>query len=198
MITFEGKEQVVFSMATRLVAYAPEDGKLLWSCEGLRFSEGDLSYSSPILAGDLCVSIGGYGGPGIGAKLGGTGDVTATNRVWRNEKNPQSIGSGVFVDGRIYIPFTGANVIGCLDPKTGKYVWKERATSAATWGSMIYAADRLYVTDQKGKTIVLKPNPEKLEVIGTNDLGEGSNATPAVSNGEIFIRTFKGLYCIAE
>lgn len=198
VITFEGKEQVVFSMATRLVAYAPEDGKLLWSCEGLRFSEGDLSYSSPILAGDLCVSIGGYGGPGIGAKLGGTGDVTATNRVWRNEKNPQSIGSGVFVDGRIYIPFTGANVIGCLDPKTGKYVWKERATSAATWGSMIYAADRLYVTDQKGKTIVLKPNPEKLEVIGTNDLGEGSNATPAVSNGEIFIRTFKGLYCIAE
>ncbi len=133
-----------------------------------------------------------------GIRLGGTGDVTATNRVWRNEKNPQSIGSGVFVDGKIYMPFTGANVICCLDPKTGKYVWKERATGAATWGSMVSAAGRLYVTDQKGKTAVIKPNAEKLEVLATNDLGENSNSTPAISNGEIFIRTFKGLYCIAE
>jgi hypothetical protein len=46
--------------------------------------------------------------------------------------------------------------------------------------------------------VVLKPNPEKLEVLATNELGEGSNSTPAISNGEIFIRTFKGLYCIAE
>jgi len=40
--------------------------------------------------------------------------------------------------------------------------------------------------------------PEKLESIATNDLGEASNSTPAVSDGQIFIRTFKGLYCIAE
>ncbi|HLY72942.1 MAG TPA: PQQ-binding-like beta-propeller repeat protein, partial [Planctomycetota bacterium] len=191
-------EQVICSMPTRIVAYAPEDGRLLWFCDGLRFDAGDLSYSSPIVAGDLCVVIGGYGGPGLGVRLGGSGDVTASNRVWRNEKNPQSIGSGVYLDGHIYIPYTGANVVACIDPKTGGYLWKSRATGAEMWGSMVYAAGRIYVTDKRGRTVVIKPNPEKLEVLSTNELGEASNCTPAVSDGQIFIRTDKALYCIAE
>ena len=198
VVNFQGKDQVVFSMPTRLVAYAPEDGKLLWSADGLRFEKGDLSYSSPILADDLCVSITGYGGPGIGVRLGGSGDVTQTHRVWRGEKYPENVGSGVFVDGHLYMPFKGPNVIECIDPKSGKELWKARATPAQIWGSMTYAAGRIYVTDQKGRTVVIKPNPEKLEVLATNELGEDSNSTPAISNGEIFIRTFKGLYCIAE
>lgn len=198
VITHDGKEQVIVSLPTRVVAYEPKTGEVIWSCEGLRFGEGDLSYSSPILAGDTIVSIGGYGGPGIGVKLGGSGDVTATHRAWRSDKNPQSIGSGVFVDGKIYMPFTGPNVMQCIDPKTGAVVWKERATGGETWGSMTYAAGNIYVTDKKGRTAVIKPNPAKLEVVATNDLGEPSNSTPAVSDGQIFIRTFKGLYCIAE
>lgn len=198
IVNFQGKDQVICSMAKRVVAYAPEDGTLLWSCEGLRFGNGDLSYSSPLIAGDVCVSITGFGGPGIGVKLGGSGDVTQSQRVWRTDKNPENIGSGVVVDDRLYLPYKGPNVIACLDPKTGTYLWKERATGAPMWGSMVYAAGRIYVTDQRGKTVVLKPNPEKLEVLATNDLGESSNSTPAVSDGQIFIRTFKGLYCIAE
>ncbi|HLY11735.1 MAG TPA: PQQ-binding-like beta-propeller repeat protein [Planctomycetota bacterium] len=198
VITFQGKEQVIFSMPTRLVAYEPQTGSVLWSCEGLRFGEGDLSYSSPIVSGDVCVSIGGYGGPGIGVRLGGSGDVTATHRVWRTEKNPQSIGSGVLLDGRIYMPFTGANVIECIDPKTGAVLWKEKATGGEIWGSMVVAAGHIYVTDKRGRTVVMNPNPEKLEVLATNDLGEPSNCTPAVSDGQIFIRTAKALYCLGD
>ncbi|HVR86040.1 MAG TPA: PQQ-binding-like beta-propeller repeat protein [Planctomycetota bacterium] len=198
IVRFQGKDQIICSMPTRLVAYAPTDGALLWSCEGLRFDKGDLSYSSPIVAGDLCVIVGGFNGPSMGVRLGGSGDVTAMNRVWRLDKSPQSIGSGVFVDGNIYIPYTGANVIDCMDPKTGKSIWRQRATGAETWGSMSYAAGRIYVTDKRGRTVVIKPNPEKLEIIATNELGEASNCTPAISDGQIFIRTDKGLYCIAE
>jgi outer membrane protein assembly factor BamB len=102
------------------------------------------------------------------------------------------------VDGHLYMPFKGPNVITCIDPKTGKDLWKARGTPAQIWGSMTAAAGRIYVTDQKGRTLVIKPNPEKLEILATNELGEDSNSTPAISNGEIFIRTFKGLYCIAE
>jgi outer membrane protein assembly factor BamB len=198
VVSFQGKDQVIFSMPTRLVAYAPADGALLWSCEGLRFPKGDLSYSSPVLAGDVCISISGFAGPGIGVKLGGSGDVTETQRAWRVEKFPENVGSGVVVDGHLYMPFKGPNVITCIDPKTGKDLWKARGTPAQIWGSMTAAAGRIYVTDQKGRTLVIKPNPEKLEILATNELGEDSNSTPAISNGEIFIRTFKGLYCIAE
>jgi outer membrane protein assembly factor BamB len=194
---FVVKDQVVFVWPLRIVAYAPEDGKVLWSCEGLRFNKGDVAYSSPMLAGDMIVYNAGYNGPALGVKLGGSGDVTATHRVWRNPKSQSSIGSGVVVGGHAYLPFSGANVIECMDPKTGKMLWRERQ-KGAFWGSIVVAGDKAYVTDQQGRTVVFKPNPEKFEGIAVNELGEKSNSTPAISDGQIFIRTFKGLYCIAE
>ena len=60
------------------------------------------------------------------------------------------------------------------------------------------AAGRLYITSNKGVTTVFRPDQEKLEVLATNDLGEPSHATPAISDGQIFLRTDGRLYCIAE
>jgi outer membrane protein assembly factor BamB len=188
--------QVICAMATRLISYAPEDGKILWYSEGIRFNNGDLSYSSPVVAGDLVVTVGGYGGPSMAVKFGGSGDVTATHRVWRNAKNQQSIGSGIVVDGYLYMPWD-TNSIDCIDPKTGKQVWRGR-TKGPAWGSLVMAGGHAYLTDKKGRTTVFKPNPEKFEALATNELGEDSNSTPAISDGQIFIRTFKNLYCISE
>lgn len=54
------------------------------------------------------------------------------------------------------------------------------------------------MTNQAGTTIVFAPDPKKLRVLATNELGETCNATLAVSDGEIFIRTYEHLYCIAD
>jgi outer membrane protein assembly factor BamB len=192
------KDQVICAMPTRVVAYAPNDGKLLWSCDGLRFANGDLAYSSPVVVGDTCVVFGGFMGVGLGVKLGGSGDVTGTHRLWRLDKKvPQSIGSGIAVGDHVYLPFDGTNVIDCIDPKTGQSVWRERQKSGF-WGSIVMAGGNAYVTDQKGRTVVFKPNPQKFELVSVNELKEDSNSTPAISDGEIFIRTAKSLYCIAE
>jgi outer membrane protein assembly factor BamB len=177
-----GKDQILCSLPKRVLAYEPADGKVIWSCDGLRFGKGDLVYSSPVVVGDICVIFGGYNGPGMGIKLGGKGDVTQTHRLWHvdSPKNPQSIGSGVALDGRIYVPYAGANRIDCIDPKTGKAVWQDKAEGVAFWGSIVHAAGRLYVTDQKGTTVVFKASPEKFELLAANKLNEPSNSTPAV------------------
>ncbi|MSR60278.1 MAG: hypothetical protein EXS05_22000 [Planctomycetaceae bacterium] len=57
---------------------------------------------------------------------------------------------------------------------------------------------RLYVTNQNGTTIVFRPNPEKFELLAENNLNEHCNSTIAVSDGQIFLRTFQHLYCIGE
>ncbi len=196
VVKVAGKDQIVCAMPTRLVGYNPADGKILWWCEGVQHDGGahDLAYSSPVLAGDSVVYVGGFGGPGLGVRLGGRGDVTASLRLWRNAKFPQSIGTGVYLDGAVYMPFEGA--IQCLDPRTGKSLWQDRGPGSSYWGSIVMAAGRCYVTDRKGTTVVFRPNPKKLEVLASNALNEESNSTPAISNGEIFIRTFKSLYCI--
>jgi hypothetical protein len=54
------------------------------------------------------------------------------------------------------------------------------------------------VTNQKGSTIIFAPNPAKLEILRVNHLNEPSNSTPAFSNGEIILRTFKAVYCVGE
>ena len=59
-------------------------------------------------------------------------------------------------------------------------------------------SSRFYDTSRRGVTTVFRASPEKLKVLAMNDLGEPSNATPAISDGAIFLRTDRHLYCIAE
>ena len=198
VIKVDGKDQVLCSMPTRVIACDPETGSLLWSCAGLANEKVDLVYASPVVSGGIGVAFTGWGnGPTIGFKLGGSGDVTASNRLWL-EQQPQRIGSGVVVDGRLYIVNAGPGTTQCMECQTGKILWTERLDGGESWGSLVMAAGRLYVTSRRGVTTVFRADPEKFELLAMNDLGEPSHATPAISDGQIFLRTDAHLSCIAE
>ncbi len=193
------KDQIICTMLTRVNGYDPQSGKLLWSCDGIRGNRGDLAYSSPMIHDGFCVAIGGFSGPSVGFQLGGMGNITEKARTWRIEKNPQSIGTGIIHEGHVYRANAGPGTIECLDPKTGEVIWKKRGTGAVFWGSIVASADgHFYVTDQKGTTLVFKPSPKELVEVARNALGETCNATPALSDGDIFIRTHKALYCVGK
>ncbi len=193
-----GKIQILCSMPTRVNAYNPTDGTIIWSVEGLSGRNGDLVYTSPIVSDEIGVAMGGYTGPGIGFKLGGSGDVTKSARLWHDTKpNPQRIGSGMIVGNYIYMA-NEPGIAQCLELDTGNVVWETRLQGGKLWGAIVMADGLLYVTNQQGNTLVFRPNPEKFELIETNPLNETTNATPAISNGQVFIRTFKHLYCIGN
>jgi len=196
IVEVEGRTIVLCSLATRVVGYDAATGEIAWFCEGLRGRKGDLAYTSPIPAGDNCVAMGGFGGPAIGFRMGGAGNITKERLLWRKEPNPQRIGSGIYVDGLVFQANAGPATFQCLEPETGEIRWQERIPGAACWGSTVFAGGNLYVTDQSGTTHVWKPNPRKLELVASNPLGEPCNATPAVSDGQLFIRTFENLWCI--
>ena len=63
---------------------------------------------------------------------------------------------------------------------------------------MVHAAGRLYISNEAGTTFVLEANPREFKLLAENKLGELTRASPAFSNGEIFIRTHAALYCIAD
>lgn len=193
-----GRDVLLLSLPARLWAVEPRTGEDIWSCRGL----GPLSYTSPLIAGDVVVAMSGYGGPALAVRSGGTGDVTDSHRLWIHDqpKPPQRVGSGVVVDGYLYIlnepPPAGA---WCLDPKTGERKWeKPRLSPARSWCSMVHAAGRLYIANEAGTTFVLEPSTQECKVLAENKLGELTRASPAFSNGQIFIRTHQSLYCIEE
>jgi outer membrane protein assembly factor BamB len=188
----DGRDQVLVSLPQHVKAFDPGSGKLLWWCAGL----GDLAYTDPLASAGIGVAMGGYHGPAIGFELGGSGDITSSGRLWRNaSRNPQRIGSGVLIDGHVYM----ANEIGlaqCLDARTGEELWRGRLPGARIWSSVIAVGKRLYVTNQDGATHVFAARSDKFELLATNEIGEATNSTLAFAEGQVLLRTFEHLFCI--
>src|SRR5690606_15623606 len=103
----DGRNQLLMGLPTRVGSYEPADGTLLWWVDGLAGDRSDLCYSSALVVDDTGVIMGGFGGPAMGFKLGGKGDVTESNRLWRNfstaPRPPQRIGTGVAAEGMNYM-----------------------------------------------------------------------------------------------
>lgn len=198
LAAMDGRLMMFVALPTRLVAMDPETGKLIWWCEGLPHGGGDLAYSSPLVTPGGVFITGGFRGPALCVKPGGEGNVTETHRLYRLEKQPQSIGTGVVVDGLVYRPNAGPGTIDCLDPLTGKILWQDRASGNNHWASIVLAEGRAYATDQTGTTVVFRPNAERYEELARNSLGEPTNATPAVVDGALVFRTNKHVICVRE
>jgi outer membrane protein assembly factor BamB len=196
VIKVNGREELIMTWPRRAAAYDPKTGQELWTCGGLN----PLVYTSPLYSEGTIVAMGGFMGVSLAARADGNGDVTQTRRLWHHPKTKQRIGSGVIHNGHIYI-LNDPGVAECYELKTGKLVWEERLAGKgpdnSSWSSIVLADGRLYVINHSGDTFVLKASP-KFELLATNSLGETDNASLAVSDDDIFIRTHKALWCIRE
>jgi len=191
-------DQIILTQPLRVVAYDPVSGRIIWSCDGMRHAGGDLAYSSPTIVGDLCFVTGGFRGVSMAIRLGGSGNITDTHRLYRIEKNPQSIGSGVPVDGYVYRPGTEPALLDCVDPRTGRVLWSQRVEGVALWASVVKAGEFLYATGQDMTVVVYRPSTKGFEPVAVNRLTGSCNATPAVAHGCLYIRANEWLYCIGK
>lgn len=189
------RDQLILSVPEKVKGFDPQTGMELWFCRGL----SRLVYTSPLSAGGVVVAMSGFHGPALAVKLGGSGDITK-DRLWHHATNlPQRIGSGVIVGQHVYLVEENG-VPHCFELKTGKEVWDAQVTkrpAGSCWSSMVAAGDRLYVVDNNGAAVVLAARP-KYELLSTNRLQERIYASIAVSNGELFLRTYQHLWCISE
>lgn len=181
------------SKAGHLMGFDPKTGKELWSCQGLN----SYVYSSALYADGVAVGMSGFNGSALAVKLGGSGDITK-DRLWLHPKSTQRVGSGVIVGAHVYMVDENATPH-CYDLKTGDDLWKDapRLKGGTTWGSIVHADGRLYLLMRSGETVVMAARP-KHEVLAVNPLapGEQTNSSPAITDGAIFLRTFKHLWCI--
>ncbi len=189
--------ELMMTYPGRACAFDPAGGKELWTCEGLT----PLVYNSPVFADGMVIAMCGYGGSAMAVRAGGDGNVTGTHRVWHLPKVQQRIGSGVVHEGHHYI-LTDAGIAECRDIKTGDLKWNERLKGAGqsgnNWSSLMLSEGKCYSYNKGGDAFVFRANPGKLELIATNSLGEFSNSSIAPSDGQLFIRTHKALWCVGR
>ncbi|MBI3680282.1 MAG: PQQ-binding-like beta-propeller repeat protein [Acidobacteria bacterium] len=131
-------------------------------------------------------------------KLGGTGDVTASNFLWKYQRSIPQLPSVAAYHGVLYMINDGG-VLTTLDPATGA-VFKQarlRGVSDRYFASIVAADDKVYIASHSGVVAVLKKGGGQ-ELLAANDLGEEIFATPAIGENSLFVRTASGLYCFGN
>lgn len=187
-----GRREIVVAWPSHVKGHDPKTGRVLWTCKGM----GKLAYADVTVGDGIGVATGeDEAGDSIGFRLGGQGDVTATHRLWARPR-PLEVGTGLILERHLWT-VDNAGVVRCTEAETGKEALKERPPGGAAWSSMVLAAGRVYYTARSGETVVFKPDPKAFAVLAVNSLGEPSNATPAISDGEIFLRTSRAVYCVS-
>ena len=183
-------DEMIVNSTTRIDAYDPRSGEALWwTGESHRFAVPVPAYHD----GVLYLSRGYRSGPYLAVRTGGRGDVSKTHVPWSVPTGAPYVSSLLHYEGLIYMA-NDSGIVTCVDPGTGEKVWQERISGIFT-ASPIGADGRVYLVSETGETIVLRAGREP-RLVARNSIGERSVATPAVSGGQIFIRTDDHLICV--
>ena len=151
--------------------------------------------ASPVVHGELIIAPT-RERPMLALKSGGRGDVTTSHLLWSFNNGPD-VPTPV-TDGTYLYSINDRGIMYVLDARTGKTVYGPQRLRSATYSASPVLADgKIYITDEDGVTSVLQAGPTFAK-LAENDLGEYTLSSPAMSEGQIFLRTDGFLYAIGQ
>jgi len=203
VIQHEGQQRLMVWGAEHLTLHDVSNGKVLWTCGGFNPKSKALwpSIATPVIVGDMVVIAYGRNDRGIprlhGIRLSGSGDVTATNRVWKRTDVGTFVPTPVAYKGNVYIVGDQGRVE-CLDPQTGKPRWQERFPRgrAKFYGSPMIANGKLYAPREDGVVFVADIR-DGFKLLSQNKMGEPVIASPVPSANRLLIRGTETLFSIS-
>jgi len=197
LLTYDGITEIVITGGDAVTGHDPVTGQELWRADGLNPTR-NRAYrivASPIIAGDLIIAPTRVR-PLLVLRAGGRGDVLDSHVVWEAEHGPD-VPTPV-TDGQYLYLVNDQGIVYVHDLKTGALVYGRQRLRPGTYSASPVIADgRIYVTNESGLTSVFRTGPE-FKVLAENPLDDYTLSSPAVSDGQIFIRTTQYLYAIGE
>ncbi len=186
----DGRTQMVLSGSKCVASYDPHDGSRHWIIDG----PTEQFVASVVYNGKLLFLTAGFPEYHLLAiRPDGSGNVTDTHIAWRTTDGAGYVPSPI-AEGEYFLVVTDGGVGSCFEAATGKRMWKSRLGGHYS-SSLVSAGGLVYFGSDSGKTTVVRPGP-KYDVVAENELGEFCYASPAISQGQIFLRGEKNLYCI--
>ncbi|HTU18950.1 MAG TPA: PQQ-binding-like beta-propeller repeat protein [Gemmataceae bacterium] len=191
ILCINGRPQLIH-MSGGMQGIDPDTGEVLWSC---RAPSGQ---SSPVFGAGLFYTDSGRGGrEGAAIDPTGEGDVSKTNVKWQIKATAPAGSSGIVV-GRYLYRACNSDMLRCWEMASGELVYEEKLSRISPSTSPIATADGRIYFASSARSYVIKAGP-KFELLATNDLNEPHPfATPAVSNGRIYIKGRNYLWCIGS
>ena len=191
VVDVAGRREVVSCAGDAIQGFDPRTGERRWTV----YSQGEGVTPSPAAGDGLVFTASGFEKTTLRTvRLGGSGDVTATHVAWEQRKGTPNQPSLLYVKPWLY-SITDGGIAHCFDAATGEIVYAERV-GGNFCTSPVYAADRIYYLAEDGVTTVVRAG-RTFEKLATNPLdGARTQASLAVSDGKIYIRTQTDLWCV--
>ena len=192
-----GSRELVVTGGDVVTGHDLETGRELWRADGLnpRNARDYRIVASPVVLDDLVIAPTRVR-PLLVLRAGGRGDVTESHRLWSTDLGPD-VPTPV-TDGTYLYVLRDNGVVHCFDVRTGEEIYgPERLPNGSYSASLVLADGRLYATSEDGITTVFRVGPD-FQVLSENDLEGYTLSSPAVSNGQIFIRTDFALWAIGQ
>lgn len=188
--TIGGRNQLILSGSLCVASYDPDTGKQHWISDG----PTQQYVASLVYNGDLLFMTCGFPKRFMQAiRPDGSGNVTKTHVVWETTKGCSYVPSPVAI-GPYFVVVADNGVASCFLAKTGKRLWMERLKGGHS-ASLLKANGLVYFLSDRGIMTVVKPGRE-FKVVAESEVGQDTIATPAFSNGQLFIRGVDHLFCI--
>ena len=188
-----GRTQLIFLGNKEVASYNPEDGSRYWYISG----PSEDFCSSPVYnekTGYVLICSAWPKRTIWAINPDGNGDVSQTKIIWKMDDGGYYVPSPVTIDDYLISTNPGGNVY-CFQVSTGKVLWKENL--GKQYASPVLVNGLVYMPNDEGVITIIKPG-DKFESLSKNGIGETMFASPAVSNGRIYLRGVKTLYCIGS
>lgn len=187
--TIGGAEQLLLSGNKCVAGYDPRTGRQLWTYAG----PTEQFVASVVTQGDVVLLTCGYPERHIMALRPGDGVLTESSVVWRTTRGAAYVPSPILV-GELFFVVGDNGIVNCFRASTGEVLWTQRVGQAVS-ASLVAAGPRVYCTDDEGLTTVFAAEPE-FRRLAENPLGEPVRASAAISDGCLFLRGDRHLFCI--
>ncbi len=185
-------DELIVNSSQRIDAYDPASGRLLWHAGGPR----QTPIPSPVFhEGVIYMSRGYRNSDFLAIRPGGRGEVSASHIVWRTAGGASYVPSIVYYNGLLYMT-NEVGVVTCAEASSGERVWRQRL-GGIFFASPVAADGKVYLVSETGETFVLRAGREP-HVLARNNLGERFIASPAISKGQLFLRSDGTLFCVGE
>lgn len=195
-----GRRELLVSGSDHVTGYDLESGERNWISGGLTITSefGRVIASVTATDGVVVATSGNPGGGGLGHVIavrgGGEGDVTATHRLWKHGEATPDSSTPLGLDGRVYMA-SDSGIASCLNLKTGEVAWRKRLPGGPYHASLVAGDGKVYFLSIDGTCTVIAAGDDG-ETIATNRLPGTFYATPAISDGVIYLRAYERLYAI--
>lgn len=196
----DGAEQIITFGADHLTGHNAATGKLLWQSGGFNPEDQGMwrTIASQTVSDGVAVVPYGRADYLAATRLGGQGDITSENHLWRHTRIGADVPSPAIHEGVVYV-LGDKGTVTSLDLKTGQERWQGKLPRSGSkyFASPVVTEGHLYAAREDGAVFVAELD-EQLKVVAAVELEETTVATPVLTNGKVLVRTRTKLYCFGS